>query len=104
MQTLLYYLPFLACPIGMGLMMWFMMRGMRGNTPDQAASPPERREPDAHLALPIGVAEMTREEQLTALRAGLAAVQQRQRAIADEMAALERDRQAAAATSASDRE
>jgi len=31
MQQVLSYIPFLACPVGMGLMMWVMMRGMGGN-------------------------------------------------------------------------
>ncbi|MCZ4102793.1 MULTISPECIES: hypothetical protein [Streptomyces] len=42
MSQLLYALPLLACPVGMGAMMWFMMRG--GKKPaseqpsDQAAT------------------------------------------------------------------
>ena len=34
MQQLLYALPVLACPVGMGAMMWFMMRG-KSEKPDE---------------------------------------------------------------------
>ena len=40
MSELFYSLAILACPVGMGLMMWFMMRGM--NTP--AAAPAQDAE------------------------------------------------------------
>src|SRR2546428_7158602 len=35
MQYILSWLPVLACPVGMGLMMWFMMRGNKQQTPGE---------------------------------------------------------------------
>src|SRR6266516_7657780 len=34
MQYILSLLPLLACPVGMGLMIWFMMRGSKDQSPD----------------------------------------------------------------------
>ena len=39
MAQILPYLRFLACPIGMGAMMWMMMRMTRSSQPQPAAPP-----------------------------------------------------------------
>jgi hypothetical protein len=54
MEQYLPYLVVLACPVGMGLMMWFMMRGQRGAapSPDQAAEIARLRAEIASLRQP----------------------------------------------------
>jgi len=38
-MELLYVLALLACPVGMGAMMWLMSKGMMGNTKKQDSEP-----------------------------------------------------------------
>ncbi len=57
MQTALLALVALACPVGMGVMMWFMGKGMkRDSAPAQAEAPPnveDLRAEQARLAAEI---------------------------------------------------
>lgn len=58
-MNLLYMLPLLACPVGMGLMMWLMMRPSRNNT----------GQPHTSIGRPLDAAERAELDRLRA-RAG----------------------------------
>ncbi len=52
MDKLIYLLPVLACPIMMGAMMWFMMRG------NNAAATPAQPDPNTQEAIAVLRAEI----------------------------------------------
>ncbi len=47
MPEIFYAAALLACPVGMGVMMWFMMRGMKSQPPEQ--DQPKHTSADAEL-------------------------------------------------------
>ena len=53
MQYILSLLPVLACPVGMGLMMWLIMRQGKEHTPPAAEKQQEDRPVAAPLASPV---------------------------------------------------
>jgi hypothetical protein len=64
-ENVLVGLAVLACPVAMGLMMWFMMRGMRGGS-ERRADLASARDLDAlrieHRRLGADIAELERSE------------------------------------------
>lgn len=63
MESALLALAVLACPVGMGLMMWFMSKGMKGGEsraePERPASLEELRDEQARLSADIERLEET---------------------------------------------
>jgi len=88
MDHILPYLVYLACPIGMGMMMWMMMRGGHGQqTPtERSAVMPQRHALDS---APAGDADHDLE--LERLRAQLSDLQRQQTTIAAEIGRLATD-------------
>ncbi|MBV7700691.1 hypothetical protein [Streptomyces sp. TRM70350] len=64
MDQVLYVLPALACPVGMGLMMWFMRRSRRSDA-DQPPHTAPTAEQEQELAQLRKEVEALREEQTT---------------------------------------
>ena len=50
MSQFFYAAAVLACPVGMGLMMWFMMRGSSSHSSAPAHGQPQQPNADAELA------------------------------------------------------
>ena len=79
-------LPLLACPLGMSLMMWLMMRGHKDQAGDAPARPLETTVPSPTIAPTATTTNSP--DQLTALHAQLRQVEMEQAALAAQLAPL----------------
>ena len=60
MEGILVALAILACPVGMGLMMWFMAKGMRGGKNEEPVALEELRDEHRRLGEEIDRLESSR--------------------------------------------
>jgi hypothetical protein len=60
MENVLPALALLSCPVGMGLMMWFMAKGMRNDRPSRGTSLEDLRAESRRLSAELDAAERDR--------------------------------------------
>jgi hypothetical protein len=60
MENVLPALALLSCPVGMGLMMWFMAKGMRNDRPSRGTSLEDLRAEPRRLSAELDAAERDR--------------------------------------------
>jgi len=103
MQNLVYVLPLLACPVGMGVMMWYMNRGMSGQNSGATGQSKDAQQPGSFVnrratfssSPGADLTDDTQAEQLADLRRQLAEVEDQQQSIARAIAHLDDSREGA---------
>lgn len=96
MQQLVFLLAVLACPVGMGLMMWFMMKGMGGmgmggqngqnaNAHQPMVTPTWQPRADQEPAVDAHNDRDARDEDIAALQGQIADLERQNRRLAEQL-------------------